>query len=575
MTTVGTAALRSVHLRGYSYDSTVTMLAGSILLASGPAQGEKEVSISTRLAGVALIVLLIACANVANLLLVRATRRGREIAVRRALGVSTARLYQQLLTESLVLSVLGGVTAVVFAVWAGTALRRLMLPNIHWAHGAIGGRAIAFAAVISLITGIVAGLAPALQATRPDLVNSLKAGSREGSYQRSTLRSALLAAQAALAVVLLIGAGLFVRSLDNIRSLDLGYDVERVLTVRPTFVQSPPPREIAAALPAIAQRLRTAPGVEAVAYSSSPPMGGYSIARIFLPDRDSLPSLGHETNASKIAVSPDFFRTSGVRVIQGREFDKADRPGPSGAVIVSQAMARVYWPGQSALGKCLILGARTSPCSIVVGVVADVHRTDVIEQPTMQYYVPVDASDFGGASDLIVRTGQQNMAAVSRIAAQELKRAFPRMSIPRIRSMQSILEPQFRPWRLGATLFTAFGVLALVVAAIGVYSVVAYAVSQRMHEMGIRVALGARLTDIVGLVLGESARIVAVGVAIGILAAIGLGRLVASLLFGISARDPLVIAGAAGVLLVVGLVASLVPGWRAAAVDPSTALRAD
>jgi putative ABC transport system permease protein len=244
-------------------------------------------------------------------------------------------------------------------------------------------------------------------------------------------------------------------------------------------------------------------------------------------------------------------------------------------LIVSESMARTYWPGESALGKCLIMGERTSPCSTVVGVVADVHRMRVIETPALQYYVPVELSAFGGASDVIVRTSERNMPAVSRIAAQELKRAFPRMSFPRIRSMQSMLEPEFRPWRLGATLFAAFGILALVVAAIGVYSVVAYAVSQRMHEMGIRVALGARLTDIIGLVLGESSRIVLVGIVMGIVAAVLLSRLVASLLFGISPRDPLVIASAAAILLAVGLAASVVPGWRAARVDPSTALRAD
>ena len=238
-------------------------------------------------------------------------------------------------------------------------------------------------------------------------------------------------------------------------------------------------------------------------------------------------------------------------------------------------MARVYWPGQNPLGKCIILGERSKPCSIVVGVVADVHRMRVIEEPTMQYYVPVASAGVGVARELIIRTTAKEMPAVSRIAAQELKRVFPRMSFPRIRSMTSMLEPQFRPWQLGATLFTAFGVLAVLVAAIGVYSVVAYAVSQRTNEMGIRIALGARMQDIVRLVLGESSRIVVIGVALGVATAIGLGRLVGSLLYGVSPRDPFVIGGAACILLTTGLVASIVPGWRAGHVDPSTALRAD
>jgi predicted permease len=573
---IGTTALRSVHLRGFNYDSTATMRSGSILRALGPARNAQELAISTRLAGVALVVLLIACANVANLLLVRATRRQREIAVRRALGVSTVRLYQQLLTESMLLSVIGGATALLFAWWAGTALRRLLLPSNQWATGAMSLRTIAFAGVVCLVVGIVAGLAPALQAGRPDLINSLKAGSREGSYQPSKLRSALLAAQAALSVVLLIGAGLFVRSLDNIHALDLGYDVDHVLFVQPTFASAAPTaNEIAAAIPEIAQQLRAAPGVEAVAYASTRPMGGYSVGPILLPDRDSLPVFGSEGGAWMIAVSPDYFRASGVRVVSGRDFSSSDLTAAARTVIVSQAMARTFWPGQNALGKCLILGKRGDPCSIVIGVVADVHQLRVVEEASMQYYVPIASTGSGSASTLIVRASAHDMPNVARIATQELKRAFPRMTFAQTRSMASLLEPQFRPWRLGAILFTAFGILALIVAAIGVYSVVAYAVSQRTHEMGIRIALGARATDIVKLVLGESSRVVIVGVALGIMAAIALGRFVASLLYGVSARDPLVMASAAVLLLAIGVVASVFPGWRAARVDPSTALRAD
>jgi predicted permease len=573
---IAAGAVRSIHLRGWLYDSTATVRSGSIVRALGPAKSAQELSISTRLAGVALMVLLIACANAANLLLVRASRRRREIAVRRALGVSTPRLYGQLLTESVLLSAFGGATAVLFAVWAGSALRHLLLPEVHWAGGATSLRTIAFVGVVTLVVGIATGLAPAAHAMRSDLVGSLKAGSRDGSYQRSKLRSVLLAAQAGLSVVLLVGAGLFVRSLDNIRGLDLGYDVDHVLLVRPTFPDTPPPpAQIAAALPEVAQRLRATRGVQAVAYASNPPMSGFGFQPVFLPDRDSVPSFDNERMPSVIGVSPDYFRASGIRLIAGRVLSEADRAGSASAVVVGQTMARVYWPAQNPLGKCIILGERSERCSIVVGVVADVHRRSVIEQPKMQYYVPVSAAGFGVASDLIIRTTAKEMPAVSRIAAEELKRVFPRMSFPRIRSMTSMLEPQFRPWQLGATLFAAFGVLAVLVAAIGVYSVVAYAVSQRTHEMGIRIALGAQMHDVVRLVLGESSRVVVIGVALGIVTSVGLGRLVASLLYGVSSRDPFVIGGAACILLTIGLVASIVPGWRAGRLDPSTALRAD
>jgi ABC-type lipoprotein release transport system permease subunit len=265
-----------------------------------------------------------------------------------------------------------------------------------------------------------------------------------------------------------------------------------------------------------------------------------------------------------------------MRLIAGRDFDEADRAGGTGAVVVNEAMARAYWPGESALGKCLIRGKRTNPCSTVVGIVGNVHRMRVVETPGSHYYVPLDPASLGSTpAALVVRTTSRNVAAVSQVATQELKNLLPGTTTPWIRTMSQTLESQYRPWRLGATLFTAFGALALVVAAIGVYSVVAYGVSQRTHEMGVRVALGAQPYDVLRLVLGEGERIVALGVALGVVIALVLGRLVASLLYGVTARDPLVMITAAAVLLTVGLVASVLPGWRATRVDPVAALRAE
>jgi ABC-type antimicrobial peptide transport system permease subunit len=237
-------------------------------------------------------------------------------------------------------------------------------------------------------------------------------------------------------------------------------------------------------------------------------------------------------------------------------------------------MAHAFWPGQPAVGKCLILEKRANPCSIVVGVAEDVNRLIVIEKASMQYYLPL-AQYPSVPADVAIRTNPENMAAVRALAGAELKRAFPSMTTPFIRVMRGSLESQYRPWRLGALLFTAFGALALLVAAIGVYSVVSYAVSQRVHEMGVRIALGAGVADILRLVARESITTVGLGVALGIVAALGLGRLVASLLYGISERDPVVLAASALVLCLVGVAASLVPAWRAARVDPVTALRAD
>jgi predicted permease len=274
LTDLATEAFRPVRIRGFSFDTLGFIRTGPILAAMGPGRLDKSLSISLRLAGVALIVLAIACANVSNLLLVRSTRRRRELAVRRALGVSGARLFGQLLTESTLLAAIGGIVAAAMALWAAGALRSLLLPDIHWAEGSLDVRTIVFVGATAVAAGLVAGLAPALQANRPDVINSLKAGSREGAYRRSRLRGALLLTQAALSVVLLVGAGLFVRSLANVKGIDLGYDVDRLLFIRASFpVESDRSVDVSTAVPQAAERLSTAPGVEGVAYASASPMG--------------------------------------------------------------------------------------------------------------------------------------------------------------------------------------------------------------------------------------------------------------------------------------------------------------
>lgn len=577
MTAIATAALRGVKLRGFEYDSTAIALTGPIMRAVGPAKPQQELSISTRLAGVAFIVLLIACANATNLLLVRATRRRREFAMRRALGASVGRLYTQVLTESVVLGLLGGAVATILAFWAATALRRLLLPSVHWASGAVDLTTILFIGVVSVIVGLAAGLAPAVHGTRPDVTSTLKSGTRESIERRSALRSSLLVVQTALSIVLLVGAGLFVRSLDNVRSIDLGYDAEHTIIVRPIFaVSQPPVTEIAAALSRLADRLRAVPGVEGVATASSAPMLGFSFIGLSLPGSDSLPRLGDEMGASTIAVSAGYFHAMGVRLIAGRDFNAGDRKGAPGVLIASQSMARTYWPGTTAIGNCVIIGRANEPCTTVVGVAADVHRMDVIEKPVMQSYIPAaQAGDFLAADQLLLRARTQNVPMVKTIAAAELRRAFPNLWTPSVRTLNQALDRQFRPWRLGATLFTAFGVLALIVAAVGVYSVVAYAASQRIHEMGIRVALGARTSDVIRLVVAGGLRVVGVGVALGIGTSLALGRVVASLLFGVKPNDPVILAVAAALLALLAIAASLVPGWRAARVDPVAALRSE
>jgi predicted permease len=572
---VGPAALRGVHILYLLADSTARVATGPLIDADGPMKPAQEVEVATKISWISLIVLLIAAANVTNLLLLRAASRRREITVRRALGVSYARLCEQLVIESTVLALLGGMSALIVAYWTGTALRRLMMPRVHWPSGPVDTHTLLFLLGTSLIIGVTTGLAPAIHAMRPNLTDSLKAGMNAGSYQRSVLRSALLVAQAALCVMLLVGAGLFARSLQNVKSIDVGYGVDDVVTLQPILAPSGgPPTDITSALSDATEQLSRVQGVEASGYAMVGPMLGFAFGSLFLPDRDSLPTVRGDGGPSFNVVSADYFRAAGLAVRSGRAFTNADNAQSSLAVIVSERMARTYWPGATAIGKCLIVGNRSSRCSIVVGVVADAHRERLIEQPVMQYYLPLSQTT-SKPRVLVVRTRSGRQRAIATEAEEILNHVMPGLDGVSVETMSAALEPELRPWHLGATLFTAFGVLAMVVAGIGVYSVVAYGVTQRTHEMGVRMALGARTADIADLVFSEGIRLLVVGISLGLAGALALGRFVSSLLFGVTAYDPSVLIGATTALCALGLIACAVPAWRATRVDPAIALRSD
>lgn len=574
LTELATNAVRSIEMRGLSYDSTVRVRSGPLIKALGPGGRPKEIKVATRVAGVTLFVLIIAVANVTNLLLLRATRRKREIAVRRALGVTRMRLVEQLTVESLTLSLSGAAVAVVFCIWAGTALRRLVLPRVQWATGPVDLQTAAFVALVAVLVGLIAGVTAAANAMKPDLTDSLRSGSRE-THGGSKVRSGLLAVQAALCLVLLVGSGLFIRSLDNVLSIDVGFDRENLIFLRPQFEDAGKhDAELRGAIPEAAQRLKTVDGVTAVAFTSVAPFQGAMFRRISLPGRDRLPQLPGDHGPSESGISPDFFKASGLPLKQGRDFNDGDVRGSQPVAIISESLARLYWPGESALGKCVRFGDHTAPCSVIVGVSADVHRMRIIEQTTGQIYYPL-AQSTDEPSDLIVRTRSGREAAVIRAADQILRPLIGSMDGLGARTFGSVVEPQVRSWRLGATLFTALGGLALIVASVGVYSVIAYGVGQRMNEMGIRIAMGARASDIVALVLGDGVRVVGVGIVLGVLTSLALGRFVASLLFGIQPNDAAILAGASGLLCGIGMVACLIPSWRAAHVDPVTTLRVE
>lgn len=545
----------------------------------------QEMSTALRLAGVSLILLCIAVGNVANLLLIRGMRRRREIAVRRAIGISTARLCRMLITESLLLTMLGAAAAVIIGTWGAMALRTLLLPEVHWSSDSHVAGVIVFTAVASAVVGLLAGLAPALHASGLDVITALKAGARSGVQRRGWTQHALMMSQVALSLVLLVGAGLFVRSLRNVHAIDLGFDARGLISVHVTYNSLARSREVGTVLERLSTEMSRVPGVRGVAMASGAPMQGFGASNhIFLPDRDSMPTIDGMPPVD-VLVSPEYFGTVGLRLVAGRTFNAGDRAGMPPVAVVDEKMASAVWPRQNPLGKCILTMSRTAPCTTVVGVVEDMHTNGVIEaKPFMRLYLPfeqnaaLDSLRFGFRGigrALLIRTRPGTEAAVMQLALREARENLPGADALSVNDMAQVLEPKFRLWRLGAALFSVLGILAAIVAAIGVYSVIAYASSQRAHEMSIRMALGARARDIVTLVAGEGLRVILMSIAIGIGASLAMGRLVASLLYGISARDPAVLAGAVMLLAMMALAAIMIPALRAARNDPASALRAE
>jgi len=576
-----TVALRS-RGTGYGLDTSTVAEFGSIVTARGPGSLKPAMQVATRLAGVALIVLLIACANVVNLLLARALRRRREIAVRLALGISRARLMRMLITESVLLAVLATIAAIIAAGWGGVALRGLLMPEVHFAESPLQWRVLAFALVVAVVAGAGAGLVPAIQSAAPDLTSALKAGSRDGVTHRSRLRSALVVCQAALSVVLLVGAVLFVRSLHNVKSHDIGYAVDRLAfaSVRYDVPDSARDAMTPVRLREVGPRVASIPGVESVAFTSMRPVYGIS----FIDYHADVASTGEKLPEGLFtAVTPNYFSTIGTRLIRGHVFSRETGDRGPYSVIVNQAMADGIWPGQDPIGHCIYFQPRkrspdpkSLPCSTVIGVVQTALSTSIGEKPQPQFYVSLDHMAFPtrGATSIIIRGTPSRLPAIQKSVSDLLRAEFPG-GFPRLTTMSKVMEPEYRPWQLGATLFTLFGILALCVAAIGMYSTVSYAVSQRTHEFGVRVALGARGVDVLRQVLGAGIRTVALGVALGIVLALAAGRLIASLLYGIAPDDPAAITVVAAVLLGVAAIAALLPAIRAAKADPLSALRAE
>jgi putative ABC transport system permease protein len=548
-------------------------IAGPVREAAGPAAGLESQTLLW-VTGVAAIVLLIACANVTNLMFARVLRRRREIAVRIALGVSRRRLMAQFLTESILLAALGCGAGVAIAQWGGAALRLLVLGD--GTEGGVAGdpRTLGVAAAFAIASGLVIAIGPALLATRGNLASDLRSGGRGGTSQRSPLRTGLLILQGTLSVILLIGAGLFVRSLDNVRAMHMGWDPDPVLIARANFRGM---QLDSGATVALGRRLletaQAIPGVTAVARMNADPFGT-NTDYLGVAGIDSVARLGR---FNQQWATPDFFKALDTRIVRGRTFDATDRIGTPLVAVVSESMAHRLWPGRDAIGECMRVGSDAQPCTTVVGVAEDAVQGSLSDDLHLMYYLPFDqkAADGGTGARMLIRMAGHDAPRHEDEVRRALQGVMPGESYVTVWPLQDEVDGQQRSWRLGATMFVGFGLLALIVAAVGLYGVIAYDVGQRTQELGIRVALGAQTANIMGIVVGQGVRFALVGVTAGTAIALAAARWFQPLLFHQSARDPVVYAVVGITLMIVAIAASAVPARRAAKADPNLALRAE
>jgi predicted permease len=518
-------------------------------------------------------VLFIACANVANLLLARATNRAHEIAVRLSLGAQRWRLARQLLTESALLALLGGAGGVLLAL-AGVALlpRVIPLPPLP---PFLDARVLAFSLLLTLATTVAFGLAPALRATRTDLQVALNASGRMRDSRHGG-RMALVIGQLAISLVLLTGAGLFLRSLHNVKAIDTGFDSEHLLFASADLRGARRTREQSDEFwQRSLERVRTMPGVRAASLGATVPFQ----MNIMMPvSAYGAPAASGEPRVAQADFAgPGYFATLGVAITQGRAFTEDDREGSAPVAIVNETLAKRLWGGAPAIGKCIRAGmAPSSPCAEVVGVASDARYADITSPPGPFFYRPLaQRPRMGPPMTALHVRAEGDPAVLAGALRRELQGLDPEVQFVNVQPMTDLIRPQTLPWRIGTLVFTLFGGLGMLLAAVGLYGVLSFLVAQRTREMGVRMALGAQRQDVLTLVLGQGARLIGVGVAVGMIGAALAAQLFASMMYGVSALDPLVYGATAVLLMTIGLIATYVPARRATRVDPVVALRAD
>jgi putative ABC transport system permease protein len=528
------------------------------------------------LVGAVGFVLLIACANVANLLLAKASSRQKEMAIRAALGASRGRVIRQLLTESVLLSAIGAMLGLLLAFEAVSAVRNLSAVDLPRAHElGLDLRALGFAGLISLLAGVAFGLAPALHTSRPNLNNMLKDGARtSGTGPRSRVRSGLIVAEMALSLVLLIGAGLLLNSFVRLVRVPSGINPRNVLTMQVTLPEKKYPdyQRRAVFFEQVLGRLGSLPGVEAAGVAGTLPLAGWSYGTGFsVIGRREQPVSGYP--ADHDFCTPDYFRAVGIPLRKGRFFDQRDQGVASRVVVISEALAREHFPNEEPLGQRIhldVLSGKIDEGWEIVGVVGDVRQHGLGEAGRPCVYRPQAAARSVG--NLVVRTTSAPLAIADSVRKAILE-VDPSQPVANVRTLDEVLAASVAQRRFTMTLLGGFAGAALLLAAIGLYGLIAYAVQQRTREIGIRMALGATRGDVLGLTLSGGMKLAGIGVAVGIAGALGLTRVLTRLLYEVSPTDPLTFAGVALLLLLIALLASWLPARRAAGVDPMEALR--
>jgi len=530
--------------------------------------------VSTFLMAVVGLVLLIACANVANLLLARASARRREIGVRLAIGASRSRIVRQLLTESMLLALLGGAVAFVVAGQVARALGVMLSANIPAdlaVDFAPDQRVLAYTMALSVITAVLFGLAPALQSVRRDLVTAIRDDSERGGYRRSPLRSALVVSQVGLCTVLVAGSMLFLRSLSNARSIDPGFPTAGVMDVPIDLGtrQLDAGRGIAF-YERLLQETRTIPGVQSATLANVVPLSGSNnqtstwIEGVTVGTGERLPLPYFNV------VGTEYLRTLGIPLVRGRDIASTDSPTSERVAIVNETMARQFWPGMDALGRRVSISGGNGPWIRVVGVAKDTRYNSLGETAPPFMYLPLTQNY---QRSMVLQVRSRGATTIGEAIGRTVRALDPQLPAVRPVSLESDMQLALLPAKAGAALLGAFGSLALLLATVGIYGVASFTVARRTREIGIRAALGAQRGDVLRLVVGESLRRVAIGLSIGLLAALGLGRALASQLYGVGAVDAVTFTLTPVVLGGVAVIASWIPARRAARVDPLVALR--